>query len=250
MTFSKLVRRAMDYAISFPVVLVALPFGLIALLAVYAEDRHNPIYAPVRIGKDSKSFRMFKIRTMVPNADKSKVDSTSDSDNRVTKVGRFIRQTKLDEILQFVNVLVGTMSIVGPRPNIGREVALYTDEERRLLTVLPGISDLSSIVFSDLGTILDGAADANLAYNQLVRPWKSRLAMIYVDHGSVSLYFNIILLTALNGISRRTALNKIVNILKRMKVAPAIVEVASRKNPLVPHAPLGAEEIVQSRSNL
>jgi lipopolysaccharide/colanic/teichoic acid biosynthesis glycosyltransferase len=236
-----------DFLVSLLVVLIFVPVGLIALLAVYLEDRNKPIYAPWRVGLGGRLFRMYKIRTMTPNADRTKVDSTSVRDPRITRVGAMIRSSKLDEMLQFINVLTGSMSIVGPRPNLDREVDLYTLEERRLLDVRPGVSDLSSIVFSDLGDILEHSSDPNLDYNQLVRPWKGRLAMVYVDHGTIAMYFKIIWLTALNSIDRPRALRGVVNILQGVNASTQLIEVAARFEPLQPHPPLGSNDIVQSR---
>ena len=101
-----------------------------------------------------RDFRMVKLRSMVINADASGVNSTSNTDTRITAVGRFIRKFKLDELMQLWNVLIGDMSLVGPRPNVRSETDMYTPVERKLLTVRPGITDLASIVFSDEGEIL------------------------------------------------------------------------------------------------
>src|SRR2546421_9553898 len=120
---------------------------------------------------------------MVPHAS-STVDTTVAGDPRITPVGKYIRATKLDELPQFVHVLSGRMSLIGPRPNVPREVELYTAEERELLSVRPGITDIASIVFADLADALADASDPNIAYNQLVRPWKSRLGLHYVRSAS------------------------------------------------------------------
>ncbi len=247
MTQSCLVRCIIDYLISIPVVLLTIPVGLVALSAVFLSDRYNPMYTPRRVGLRGKSFKMLKIRTMVPKADCMNVDSTSVNDPRLTRIGSVIRAIKLDEILQFINVLTGTMSIVGPRPNIDREVALYTQEEQKLLMIRPGITDLSSIVFSDLGEILKNSSDPNLDYNQLVRPWKARLAMVYVDHGSVGMYFKIIWFTAVNIIDRKSALRGVVRILGCVNAEEELISIAARKKPLKPYPPLGSELVVQSR---
>jgi lipopolysaccharide/colanic/teichoic acid biosynthesis glycosyltransferase len=114
---------------------------------------------------------------MIKNADQSGVDSTGAADRRITPVGHFIRRYKLDEITQLWNVLKGDMSLVGPRPNVQRETDMYTGIERRLLSVKPGITDFSSIVFSDEGDILKDHADPDIAYNQLIRPGKSALGL-------------------------------------------------------------------------
>ena len=124
---------------------------------------------------------MVKIRSMIINADKTGVDSTSSDDMRITSVGKVIRKLKLDELSQLWNVLIGDMSLVGPRPNVKSETDLYTKIEKNLLNVKPGITDFSSIVFSDEGDILSGSDDPDLLYNQLIRPWKSRLSLFYIE---------------------------------------------------------------------
>ena len=115
------------------------------------------------------------------SADKNGVNSTSLNDARITPVGHKIRKYKLDEFTQLWNVLIGDMSLVGPRPNVLVDTNLYTKVERKLLTVRPGITDFSSIVFSDEGKILENKKDPNLSYNQFIRPWKSRLGLIYIE---------------------------------------------------------------------
>src|SRR3972149_7855027 len=156
---------------------------------------------------------MIKLRTMVVNADKTGVDSTSAKDPRITAVGRFIRKYKLDELMQLWNVLNGSMSLVGPRPNIKRETDLYTSEEKRLLTVKPGITDFASIVFADENEILKNSQDPDLDYNQLIRPWKSRLGLVYVDKQSFLLDIELIILTILSFFSRQSSLRIIYDIL-------------------------------------
>ena len=150
---------------------------LSVMLIVWLQDSHSPFYISPRVGQGGRMFRMVKLRSMAANADESEVDSTSANDSRITPVGHFIRRYKLDELTQLWNVLIGNMSLVGPRPNVERETRLYTAEERRLLTVRPGITDYASIVFSDEGAILKDEPDPDLSYNQLIRPWKSRLSL-------------------------------------------------------------------------
>ena len=129
---------------------------------------------------------------MIVNADSSGVDSTSTDDNRITKVGSLIRQFKIDEIPQLINVLLGQMSFVGPRPNVRSDVDLYTKKEELLLTIKPGITDFSSIIFSDEGEILSGSKDPDLKYNQIIRPWKSRLGILYIQNASFLLDFKLL----------------------------------------------------------
>ncbi|MEO8577078.1 MAG: sugar transferase, partial [Gemmatimonadales bacterium] len=156
------------------------PLLILLGVAIWLQDYHSPFYIANRVGRGERSFRMVKFRSMVVKADKSGVDSTAGDDPRITSLGRFIRRFKLDEIPQLWNVLRGSMSLVGPRPNVERETVLYTPDEKRLLSVRPGITDLASIVFADEGEILQGSDDPDLKYNQVIRPWKSRLGLLYI----------------------------------------------------------------------
>ena len=191
---------------------------------------------------------MAKLRTMIINADKSGVDSTGDNDKRITKIGKYIRKYKLDEIMQLYNVLLGHISLVGPRPNVEREVKLYTKEERRILSVKPGITDFSSIVFSDEGRILKNENDPDIAYNQLIRPWKSRLAIFYIDNQNFYLDLILISLTFLALFDKEKSLFYMQKILKKLKASSDLIKVSSRKEKLVPKPPLGSDRIVLTRN--
>jgi len=193
---------------------------------------------------------MIKLRSMRPGSELTKVDSTSVNDPRITRIGGFVRRWKLDELSQLWNVLIGDMSMVGPRPNVEREVALYSEVEKGLLTVRPGITDLSSIVFSDLNDILDGAEDANIAYNQLVRPWKSRLGLLYAERRSLRLDLELILLTLVGIISRPNALRLLQPLLRRLGASEELQMVCRRDSVLSPHAPPGIDDVVTSREVL
>lgn len=214
---------------------------------MWLYDRHSPFYIAPRVGKDERKFHMVKLRSMIVNAAGSGVDSTSASDSRITLVGNVIRRFKLDELMQLWNVMVGDMSLVGPRPNVRKETDLYTPVEKKLLMVRPGITDLASIVFSDEGRILEGKENPDLAYNQLIRPWKSRLALVSIEQGSILLDFQLIWLTVVSILSRQKALAGVQRILKRLDVDEKLREVARRTNPLKPFAPPGASQIVTSR---
>ena len=120
--------------------------------------------------KNFRNFKLLKIRSMISNADKSGVSSTSSNDSRITSIGKIIRKFKMDEILQLINVIRGEMSLVGPRPQILSEVKMYSDFEKNLLSIKPGITDFSSIIFSDEGDILKNSSDPNKDYNKLIRP--------------------------------------------------------------------------------
>jgi lipopolysaccharide/colanic/teichoic acid biosynthesis glycosyltransferase len=240
-------KRLFDIVLSAMGLLVASPVLLPVMFLVWRQDRHSPFYVAPRTGVNDSLFKMIKLRSMVINADKSGVDSTAANDRRITRVGHFIRRYKLDEITQLWNVLLGDMSLVGPRPNVKRETDLYTPEERRLLTAKPGITDFASIVFSDEGDILKGSADPDIAYNQLIRPGKSVLGLFYIDHRSIWVDLRLILLTVLAIVSRSRALAGVQGLLKKLGAPPEILDMASRARPLVPMPPPGSSKVVTSR---
>jgi lipopolysaccharide/colanic/teichoic acid biosynthesis glycosyltransferase len=190
---------------------------------------------------------MVKLRSMVIGADKSGVDSTSSNDNRITSVGRFIRRYKLDELTQLWNVFKGDMSLVGPRPNVKRETDLYTPVERKLLDVKPGITDISSVVFSDEGDILKDQVDPDIAYNQLIRPGKSMLGLLYIENQSLWLDIKLCFLTVIAVFSREKALAGVEKILVNINAPTDVIKLAKRDRILVPLPPPGGHGIVKSR---
>lgn len=240
-------KKIFDVTFSFLGLVFLSPLLLFFMFLVFIQDGHSPFYMAPRVGKNSKIFCMVKLRSMIIGADKAGIDTASINDKRITKIGSVIRKYKIDEIFQLWNILKGEMSFVGPRPNVKSETDLYTQEEKRLLSVKPGISDFSSIVFSDLGDIVANADNVNLSYNQLVRPWKSRLGLVYIDNMSFLLDLKIIFLTILSIISREKALKRITGILKNIKVSNDIVKISQRQEKLVPTPPPGSHQIVTER---
>jgi lipopolysaccharide/colanic/teichoic acid biosynthesis glycosyltransferase len=240
-------KRLFDFTFAFIGLLISSPILLPVIFLVWIQDWHSPFYIAPRVGKDEKLFKMLKLRSMVINADKSGVDSTSSNDKRITSVGRFIRKYKLDELSQLWNVIIGDMSLVGPRPNVKRETDLYTFEEKKLLTVRPGITDFSSIVFSDEGEILKNQSDPDIAYNQLIRPGKSMLGIFYIENKNFWLDIKLIFLTIIAILSKEKALKILVKILSKIGAESSLIEIASRKKALVPMPPPGAQKIVTNR---
>ena len=240
-------KRLFDLLASFFGLLVLSPIIIPVCFLVWIQDWHSPFYVAKRVGKNENLFKMVKLRSMVVNADKTGVDSTGNNDNRITRVGRFIRKCKLDEISQLWNVLIGDMSLVGPRPNVKRETDLYSSEEKKLLTVKPGITDFSSIVFSDEGDILEGKEDPDLAYNQLIRPWKSRLGLFYIQHQSFLLDIQLIFITILAIVSRRRALRSLNKVLESRQADSVLIDVAKRDYELVPSVPPGMNAVIMER---
>ena len=241
-------KRVVDIIFSLLGLMVASPILLTFIVAVWLQDFKSPFYIAPRVGKRMRIFRMVKLRSMVVNADKSGVDSTSANDMRITSVGNLIRKFKIDELSQLWNVLKGDMSFVGPRPNVEREVALYTGEERHLLDIRPGITDFSSIVFSDEGDILEGAEDPDLLYNQIIRPWKSRLGLFYVQHHNLLLDIKLIFLTVIAIVSRQQALDGVVKILADMGADECLIATSKRNAEPQPYPPPGADAVVSSRA--
>ena len=179
-----MLKRAFDLAASSFGLLVFSPV-LLGIAAAIAWGSPGPIfYRGTRVGLGGKPFRIFKFRTMVVNADKIGGPSTAGGDPRITPIGRFLRAHKLDELPQLLNVFSGDMSIVGPRPEVQQYVDMYTEEERRILTVRPGITDFASLWNSDEGAVLAGAEDPEQAYLELIRPEKLRLQLEYVRRQS------------------------------------------------------------------
>ena len=240
-------KRLTDIVLSFAGLLALSPLLLPVIFLIWLQDRHSPFYIAPRVGLNERSFKMVKLRSMIMNADTSGVDSTSANDTRITAIGHFVRKYKLDELGQLWNVLRGDMSLVGPRPNVERETTLYTSEEKKLLNVRPGITDIASIVFSDEGEILADEPDPDLAYNQLIRPWKSRLGIIYTENSSLLLDAKLILLTIVAIVNREKALDGIQAMLRALSAPEDVIAVAKRKDKLRPHPPPGQDTIVQSR---
>lgn len=241
-------KRLFDIVVSFAGLVATAPVILPVMFLVWRQDGFSPFYVAPRVGKAEQPFQMIKLRSMIKNAAGSGVDSTSAGDRRITPVGHFIRRYKLDEITQLWNVLKGDMSLVGPRPNVKRETDLYTPVEKHLLDLKPGITDLASIVFSDEGDILVGHADPDLAYNQLIRPCKSRLGLLYVQHHSLRLDLELLVLTVVAIVARPRALDGVQRILERLDADAETRQVARRDAALRPSPPPGTDQIVTSRN--
>ena len=190
-----MIKRLFDLFFSFHVLLFLSPFLLIVAMIIVFYDGGGIFYKAPRVGRKGKVFRMYKFRTMVVNADKIGPSSTTKTDPRITPIGRFLRRTKLDELPQFINVFIGNMSVVGPRPEVKYFTDLFTEEEKAILTVKPGITDFASVWNSDEGKVLEGADDPDKAYMELIWPEKKRLQLKYVAEQSFKTDIRIIILT-------------------------------------------------------
>ena len=173
-------KRAMDIVLSAAALCVLWPVLLLIALAIVVDDPGPVFYRQVRVGRGGKPFRIFKFRTMVVDADKKGLSITVGRDSRITRVGAFLRKTKLDELAQLLNVLCGQMSFVGPRPEVPRYVELYTPYQRQVLLVRPGITDYASIAYRNENDLLAGADDPEKMYIETIMPDKIELNMKYL----------------------------------------------------------------------
>jgi lipopolysaccharide/colanic/teichoic acid biosynthesis glycosyltransferase len=187
--------RILDLAISFVFLALFFPILLAISILVRLSSSGGVFYKQVRIGKDGVPFKLYKFRSMRIGSDKLGLLTIGNNDNRITKIGTFLRSTKIDEIPQFFNVLMGNMSIVGPRPEVEKYTSLYTPAQREVLSVLPGITDFASIHFRNENELLANQSDPENYYIQEVIPVKIDLSMRYVRKRNIFNYIKILYLT-------------------------------------------------------
>lgn len=187
--------RFCDIVFSFFGLLFLSPLFLIVALWIAIDNPGPVFYRQQRVGRNNKDFGLLKFRSMRVGADKMSLITIGERDPRVTRAGYYIRKYKLDELPQLWNVLVGDMSLVGPRPEVRRYVDLYTEEQKRVLSVRPGITDYASIEYIDENTLLAMSDDPDKTYIDEIMPAKSALNMRYINHQTLGEYFKIIFLT-------------------------------------------------------
>lgn len=206
-----MVKRFIDMFFSSIGLIILSPIFLILAFAIKYESTGPVFYRGVRVGKNGKFFRIFKFRSMIINAERTGISSTSAEDVRLTKIGKFIRKFKLDEFSQLINVFTGDMSLVGPRPEVQKFIDMYTEKEKIILSVRPGITDWASIKFHNEPEIIasSGIADADEAYMKLIRPEKIRLQIKYVNEGNLLVDLHIIICTIISIIITRIGGNPI-----------------------------------------
>ena len=187
--------RLLDIVFSFLGLLVLSPLLIIVYLAIIMESRGGGFYKQTRVGKDSKHFKLYKFRSMRVDSDSKSQITIGARDPRITKTGLFVRKYKIDELPQLLNVLKGDMSLVGPRPEVPLYVDMYTEEQRKVLSVLPGVTDYASLRYVDENEILGKAEDPHQTYIDEILPDKLKLNMEYIENRSVKEYFKIIFLT-------------------------------------------------------
>ncbi len=187
--------RVCDIVFSLIGLMVLCPLFIVVAFWIVIDNPGPVFYRQQRVGKDGRDFGLLKFRSMRVGADKMSLITIGDRDPRITNVGYYIRKYKLDELPQLWNVLIGDMSLVGPRPEVRRYVDLYTPEQRKVLSVRPGITDYASIEYIDENAILAKAENPDKTYIEQIIPAKIELNMRYINHQTIGEYFTIIFLT-------------------------------------------------------
>ncbi len=188
-------KTALDLFISIIGLILLAPFFILIGVLIKLDSRGSVFYKQERVGKDGKLFKLFKFRTMGIESDKGQAITIGERDPRITKIGFYLRKYKLDELPQLINVSIGTMSLVGPRPELKKFVDMYTDEQRRVIEVKPGITDYASIEFRNENELLAGKEDPIQFYIEEIMPIKLRLNLEYIRDQSFWLDVKIIFKT-------------------------------------------------------
>lgn len=183
--YNRYTKRVLDFIVAFVLFILLLPVFFIIAAAILLEDGWPIFYRPLRGGYHNRPFRIFKFRTMVKNADQIGGGTTALHDPRITRVGQFLRKTKLDETANLLNILTGSMSFIGPRPELLKYIELYGENERIILEVRPGLSDYSSLEFINLDEIV-GTENPDEMYEKLVLTRKNELRVKYAENVSLS----------------------------------------------------------------
>mgnify|MGYP004625216051 FL=1 len=187
--------RFFDIIFSIIGLVILSPLFIVLYLLIRIESKGGGFYSQERIGRNGKPFKLYKFRSMRIGSDKKGLITIGEKDNRITKTGFILRKYKLDELPQLWNVFIGDMSLVGPRPEVKKYTDLYTEEQKQVLQVRPGITDWASIKYVDENKILGESKDPDEAYVNLIMPNKIKLNMVYIQHQTLGEYFKIIFTT-------------------------------------------------------
>lgn len=187
--------RLIDIIFSTLGILILMPFFILVSLIIKFNSKGPLIYKQSRVGIYNSNFNVYKFRTMHINSDRLGLLTVGGRDPRITSVGYYLRKYKLDELPQLFNVLIGDMSIVGPRPEVRKYVDIYTLEQKRVLSIRPGITDWASIQYRDENIILEKATDPEKDYVDIIIPDKIKYNLIYIEKYNVLEYLKIIFMT-------------------------------------------------------
>ena len=187
--------RFFDLIFSIMGLVILSPLFIVLYLLIRIESKGGGFYSQERIGKNGKPFKLYKFRSMRIGSDKKGLITIGEKDNRITKTGFILRKYKLDELPQLWNVFIGDMSLVGPRPEVKKYTDLYTEEQKQVLHVRPGITDWASIKYVDENKLLGESKTPDEAYVNLIMPNKIKLNMVYIQNQTLGEYFKIIFTT-------------------------------------------------------
>ena len=187
--------RLADLLLSFVGAIILSPIFLVIAICIKLNSNGTVFYRQIRVGKNNKDFRLYKFRSMNVDADEKGLLTVGDNDSRITRVGLFLRKYKFDELPQIFNVLNGEMSVVGPRPEVRKYVDLYSQEQMKVLSVLPGITDYASIEFRNENDLLIHAENPEQFYIDVIMPEKIRLNEKYINNQNIVQYIKVIFLT-------------------------------------------------------
>ncbi|MCL4121883.1 UNVERIFIED_CONTAM: hypothetical protein GTU68_014031 [Idotea baltica] len=192
-----MIKRLFDIVFSFFGLLMLLPILLLIAIGIKLESKGSVFYKQTRVGRHNQDFKIFKFRTMFVGSDKKGLLTLGDKDNRVTKIGYFLRKYKLDELPQLINVFIGNMSFVGPRPEVRKYVDFYSEEDLKIFKIKPGITDYASIAFRNEAELLKATDDPEKLYIEDIMPKKIALNKKYLNNYSLIADVKIILKTIL-----------------------------------------------------
>jgi lipopolysaccharide/colanic/teichoic acid biosynthesis glycosyltransferase len=190
-----MLKRLFDIFISLIGLICLLPFLLLIMILISIDSRGGVFYLQTRVGINNKDFRLFKFRTMHVNADKKGLLTVGGRDSRITRIGYYLRKYKLDELPQLLNVFFGTMSLVGPRPEVRKYVDSYTIEQAKILEVKPGITDYASLEYFDENELLAKSQEPEKTYIEEIMPAKLKLNAKYIEELGLLTDIRIILKT-------------------------------------------------------
>lgn len=193
--------RFFDLLFSLAGLIVLTPFFIIIAIAIKVNSHGSVFYRQSRVGQNSKDFILYKFRTMQTKADEIGLITVGEKDSRITSVGYFLRKFKIDELPQLINVLHGTMSLVGPRPEVRKYVNYYTEEQLKVLAVKPGITDFASIEYANENELLGLSSNPDETYIKEIMPQKILLNQKFIRNRTVGNYFRIIFKTLIKVVS-------------------------------------------------
>lgn len=195
--FNKIIKRIFDFIASFLGCIILIPIFIIIAILIKLDSKGPIFFKQKRVGQYGKEFEILKYRTMIVDAEKVGKQITVGNDSRITRIGKFLRKYKLDELPQLFNVLIGDMSLVGPRPEVPKYVKLYNEKEREVLNVKPGITDFASIEYRDENEILGTVENPEEYYINVIMKHKLQLNLKYISSNNIFLDIKIILKTLL-----------------------------------------------------